>query len=95
MKYRIPEPGTTISGFDDNNFFFKNWSRPTDPRFFWNVTVNTLIFFFGLAVKIITNQCNQLLNFMLIVLPEQVPMIGNKNICLFVYMQIISHDTLR
>ena len=23
------------------------------------------------------------------------PMIGNKNICLFVYMQIISHDTLR
>jgi hypothetical protein len=23
---------------------------------------------------------------------EQVPMIGNKNICLFVYMQIISHD---
>jgi hypothetical protein len=23
------------------------------------------------------------------------PMIGNKNICLFVYMQISSHDTLR
>ena len=39
MKYRnrIPEPGTTISGFVD---------RPTDPRFFWHVTVNTHIFFF-------------------------------------------------
>jgi hypothetical protein len=22
MKYRIPEPGTTISGFADSNFFF-------------------------------------------------------------------------
>jgi hypothetical protein len=22
MKYRIPEPGTTISGFADGNFFF-------------------------------------------------------------------------
>jgi hypothetical protein len=29
-------------------------------------------------------------------LPLQLaPMIGNKNICLFVYVQIISHDTLR
>jgi hypothetical protein len=37
MKYwnRIPELGTTISGFaDNNNKKKKNESRPTDPRFF-------------------------------------------------------------
>ena len=46
--------------------------------------------------------CNSLLllkslpiNLMLIVLPLQACMIGNTHICLFVYMQIISHDTLR
>jgi hypothetical protein len=27
----------------------KNESRPTDPRFFWHVTVNTHIFFVGLS----------------------------------------------
>jgi hypothetical protein len=46
MKYRILEPGTTISGFADNKKIkIKNESRPTDPRFFWHVTVNTHIFF--------------------------------------------------
>ena len=44
MKYRIPEPGTTISGFADNNN--KKKLMPTDPRFFWHVTVNTHIYFF-------------------------------------------------
>jgi hypothetical protein len=36
MKYRnrIPEPGTTISGFADNKKKIKKKSRPTDPRFF-------------------------------------------------------------
>jgi hypothetical protein len=33
IKYRIPEPGTTISGFADSKFFFKKL-MPTDPRFF-------------------------------------------------------------
>jgi hypothetical protein len=44
MKYRnwIPEPGMTISGFADNK---KKRSQPTDPRFFWHVTVNTHFFF--------------------------------------------------
>jgi hypothetical protein len=40
MKYRnrIPEPETTISGFaDSQNIFFL---MPTDPRFFWHVTIN-------------------------------------------------------
>ena len=34
MKYRnrIPEPGTTISGFADSQKFF--FLMPTDPRFF-------------------------------------------------------------
>jgi hypothetical protein len=31
MKYRIPEPGTTIFGFADNK---KRKLMPTDPRFF-------------------------------------------------------------
>jgi hypothetical protein len=31
MKYRIPEPGTTISGFADSE---KKKLMPTDPRFF-------------------------------------------------------------
>ena len=30
MKYRIPEPGTTVSGFADS----KRKLMPTDPRFF-------------------------------------------------------------
>jgi hypothetical protein len=30
MKYQIPEPGTTISGFADS----KKKVMPTDPRFF-------------------------------------------------------------
>jgi hypothetical protein len=33
MKYRIPEPGTTISGFADSKKRKKNL-MPTDPRFF-------------------------------------------------------------
>jgi hypothetical protein len=33
--YRIPEPGTTISGFVDNKKENKKkLSRPIDPRFF-------------------------------------------------------------
>jgi hypothetical protein len=39
-KYRIQEPGTTISGFVDS----KKKLIPTDPRFF--LTVNTHIYFF-------------------------------------------------
>jgi hypothetical protein len=37
MKYRIPGPGTTISGFADNNKK-KNLYQPTDPRFFWQAS---------------------------------------------------------
>ena len=33
IKYRIPEPGTTISGFADSKQFLKKL-MPTDPRFF-------------------------------------------------------------
>jgi hypothetical protein len=42
MKYRnrFPEPGTTISGFADSKKKI-NTDRPTDRRFFWNVTVKT------------------------------------------------------
>ena len=47
MKYRIREPGTTISGFADS--LKKKKLMPTDPRFFCHVTVNTHIFFFGLT----------------------------------------------
>ena len=45
MKYRnrIPEPGTTISSFADNNK--KKKLIPTEPRFFLHVTVNTYFFF--------------------------------------------------
>jgi hypothetical protein len=49
MKYRnrIPEPGTTISGFADSK---KKKLMPTNPRFFdMRQTVNTHIFFFGLT----------------------------------------------
>jgi hypothetical protein len=31
MRYRIPEPGTTISGFADSQKIFL---MPNDPRFF-------------------------------------------------------------
>ena len=48
-RYRIPEPGTTISGFADNKKKI-NPDRPT-LDFFWHVTVNTHIFFFGLLIK--------------------------------------------
>ena len=48
---KIPEPGTTISGFADNKKK-KNYSRPTDPRYFLQVTVNTHIFLFGLRFYI-------------------------------------------
>ena len=46
MNYwnRIPEPGTTISGFADSKK--KKKLMPTDPRFFLNVTVNTHILLF-------------------------------------------------
>ena len=44
MKYRIPEPGTTISGFADNRKKKEKKSRPTDPRFF--DSKHTHIFFF-------------------------------------------------
>ena len=44
MKYRIPEPGTTISGFADSKKKKKKKLMPTDPRFFWHVIVNTHIF---------------------------------------------------
>jgi len=46
LRNQILEPGTTISGFADNeknnNKKIKNADR---PRFFWHVTVNTHIFF--------------------------------------------------
>ena len=50
MEYRnrIPEPGTTISGIADSYKKKKKKLMPTDPRFFWHVTVNTHIFFLGL-----------------------------------------------
>jgi hypothetical protein len=44
MKYLIPEPGTTISGFADEK------KINADPRFVWHVTVNTHIFLFGLII---------------------------------------------
>ena len=47
MKYRIPEPGTTISGFADNN----NKKMNPDPRFFLHVTVNTHFFFWSNIYK--------------------------------------------
>jgi hypothetical protein len=47
-RNRIPETGTTISGFTDNNNKIKK--IPTNPKFFWHVTVNTHIFFFGLMM---------------------------------------------
>jgi hypothetical protein len=31
MKYRIPEPGTTISGFADNKKYKKNIINPDRP----------------------------------------------------------------
>ena len=46
IKYLIPEPGTTISGFADSKI--KKKSMPTDPGFFWHVTINTHIFFLAL-----------------------------------------------
>ena len=48
MKYQIPEPGMTISGFADSYYKKKKKLIPTDPRFFLNVTVNTHIFFLAL-----------------------------------------------
>jgi hypothetical protein len=53
MKYRIPEPGTTISGFADSRKKEKkiNVDRPTLD--FFDVTINTQIFLFGL-----TDYCN-------------------------------------
>ena len=50
MKYRIPEPGTTISGFLPIVKKKKNNLMPTDPRFFGHVTINTHIYIFGLTV---------------------------------------------
>ena len=51
MEYRIPEPGTTIFGFADSKKKKKKCLMPTDPRIFFNVTVNThIFFFFGLTV---------------------------------------------
>jgi hypothetical protein len=47
MKYRIPEPGTTISSFADNN----NKKMNPDPRFFLHVTVNTHFFFWSNIYK--------------------------------------------
>ena len=44
MKYRIPEPGTTISGFVDNKKKI-NPDRPT-LDFFGHVTVNTHVYIF-------------------------------------------------
>ena len=41
MKYRIPEPGTTISGFVDNK---KNHDRPTLD--FFDMCQKTHIYFF-------------------------------------------------
>ena len=48
MKYRnrIPEPGTTISGFADNK------KKPQKPRFFLPVTANSHIFLFGLMYNL-------------------------------------------
>ena len=43
MKYRIPEPGTTISGFVDNK---KNPDRPTLD--FFDMCQKTHIFFLGI-----------------------------------------------
>jgi hypothetical protein len=43
MRYRnrIPEPGTTISGFADSK---KKNLMPNNPRFFSHVTINTHFF---------------------------------------------------
>ena len=54
MKYQIPEPGMTISGFADSYYKKKKKLMPTDPIFFWHVTVNTHIFFFGLICDLIS-----------------------------------------
>jgi hypothetical protein len=49
MKYRIPEPGTTISGFDDS---LKKKLMPTDPRFFLTCdSKHTYIFFWPKDLK--------------------------------------------
>ena len=54
--------GTTISGFaDSKKKKKKNWCRPTDPRFFWHVTVNTH-FFFGLRKVVDVNVHERLSN---------------------------------
>ena len=48
MKYRnrIPEPGTTISGFADSKK--KKKINADHPRLFWHVPINTNIFLLAL-----------------------------------------------
>ena len=58
MKYqnRIPEQGTTISGFADNKRKKKKKINPDRPTLdFFDVTVNTHIFFFGLMLVLFGN----------------------------------------
>ena len=60
MKYRIPEPGTTISGFADSYKKKKkmNADRPT-PRFFGlGLILNNFHFFFLLKSYYIGLQLN-------------------------------------
>jgi hypothetical protein len=46
MKYRILEPGTTISGFADS---LKKYLMPTDPRFLAHLAKDNVSFCHHLA----------------------------------------------